>query len=47
MSAGRLESLLLMHIHQERTEKLDLAVVAKEFVSINSGRLNYFGNIRQ
>ena len=39
-SACRLYSLLLMHIHQDRTEKLDLATIAREFISVNS---NYFG----
>ena len=40
MSACRLNSLLVMHIHQDRTEKLDLATIAREFISVNS---NYFG----
>ena len=48
MSACRLNKLMmLMHIHQEKTEKLDLAAIAKDFVSVNSRRLNYFGEIRQ
>ena len=47
MSACRLNSLMLMHVHQERTEKLDLAAIAHEFVSVNSRRLNYYGKIRQ
>jgi len=48
MSACRLNNLMmLMHIHQEKTEKLDLAAIAKDFVSVNSRRLNYFGEIRQ
>jgi len=46
MSACRLNSLLLMHIHQDRTERLDLATIAHEFISVNSRRLNYFGKIR-
>ena len=47
MSACRLNSLLLMHIHKERTEKLDLAAIAKEFITSNSRRLNYFGKVKQ
>ena len=46
MSDCRLNSLFLMHIHKERTEKLDLAAIAKEFIS-NSRRLNYFGKVKQ
>jgi len=46
INASRLNNLLLMHIHQERTEKLDLTVVAKEF-SVNTRRLNYLSKIRQ
>jgi len=33
MSAYRLNSLMLRHVHQERTEKLGLAAIAHEFVS--------------
>lgn len=47
MGACRLNSLLLMHIHKERTEKLDLAAIAKDFISSNSRRLNYFGKVKQ
>ena len=47
MSACRLNSLMLMHVHQKRTGKLDPTAIAHEFVSVNSRKLNYFGKIRR
>ena len=47
MSACRLNSLMLMHVHQKRIEKLDPTAIAHEFVSVNSRRLNHFGKIRR
>ena len=42
MGACKLNNLLLMHVHQHRTDKLDLVTLAREFISVNS-RINYFG----
>ena len=39
----RLNNLFLPYVHTARTDSLDLVSVAKEFVSSNSRRLNYFG----
>ena len=39
----RLNNLFLMYVHTARTDALDLLSVAKEFASVNSRRLNYFG----
>jgi len=36
MSAWKLNNLLLMYVHQHRTDKLDLVKLAREFISINS-----------
>ena len=35
----------ILYIHTEKTDELDLKVIAKEFVSVNQRRLNYFGKI--
>ena len=43
MTRQHLNNLFLMYVHTERSESLDLTSVAKEFVPINSRRLNYFG----
>ena len=39
----KLNNLLLMHVHQHRTDKLDLVTLARELISVNSRRINYFG----
>ena len=43
MSACKLNNLLLMHVHQHRTDTLDLVELAKEFIAVNQRRMNYFG----
>ena len=43
MSQPRLNRVMILHIHNERTDILDLTMIAKEFVSINERRENYFG----
>ena len=45
MSDCRLNNLFLLHVHTSRTDALDLSVVAKKFVSVNSRRMNYFGKM--
>ena len=35
----------ILYIHTEKTDELDLKVIAKEFVSVNQRRLNHFGKI--
>ena len=45
MSACRLNNLLLMHVHQDRTDDLDLLEIAKQFIHANSRRISYFGKI--
>ena len=42
MSACRLNNLLLMHVHQDRTDDLDLLEIAKQFIHANSRRIRYF-----
>ena len=43
MSQPRLNHVMILHIHKETTDKLDLTTIAREFVSINEKRGNYFG----
>lgn len=43
MSDCRLNNLFLMYVHSSRTDALDLNEIAREFISINSKRMHYFG----
>ena len=44
MSQKRLNHVVLLHTHKERTDALDLLTIAKEFVSANDRRRCYFGH---
>ena len=44
MSAQRLNNLFILYVHKTLTDSLDLQLVAKEFVSANTRRMNYFGH---
>ena len=35
MTPKRLNHLIVIHIHKERTDQLDLLSIAKEFISVN------------
>ena len=41
ISQPRLNHVMILHIHKERTDKLDLTTIAKEFISINERRENF------
>ena len=43
MTEYRLNNLFLIYIHKSLTDEMDLLKIAKNFVSVNSRRLNYFG----
>ncbi len=45
MTQSRLNNLFILYIHPTRTEDLDLSQIAKEFISVNTRRLNYFGKM--
>ena len=45
MTQSRLNNLFILYIHPTRTEDLDLSQIAKEFISVNIRRLNYFGKM--
>lgn len=44
MSQKRLNSLMVLHVHKEHTDTLDLEKVAQEFISGREGRLRVFGS---
>ena len=44
MSQERLNNLIVLHVHKEKTDNLDLKQVCQEFVSGREGRLRTFGN---
>ena len=43
MSQPRLNHVMLLHAHKERTDLLDLEQIARDFVSVNERRVNFFG----
>ena len=42
MTQKRLNNVVLMHTHKERTDKVNLLSIAKDFVTSNERRANYF-----
>ena len=47
MTQNRLNHLMVLHVHKERTDSLDLMNIAREFVTGREGRLRMFGDCRQ
>ena len=43
MTQKRLNHVTLMHTHKDRSDRLDILNVAKEFISTNDRRRTYFG----
>ena len=43
MTQPRLNNMMLLHIHKDLTDNIDVLQVAKEFVQVNDRRSNYFG----
>ena len=43
MGQERLNHLMLLHLHKEKLDKLDLVFIANEFVSGSEHRLSFFG----
>ena len=43
MGQERLNNLLMLHVHKEYTNELDLIAVANNFVSLSEHRLSTFG----
>ena len=44
MGQARLNWCMILHVHNDETDNLDLNAVANEFVSRNSSRINILGN---
>ena len=44
MTNYRLNNLFMLYVHSDRAKGLDIKRIAQEFVSVNTRRLNYFGN---
>ena len=44
MTEKRLNNYLLLHVHKELTDSLDLVAVASEFASLYDERKKFFGN---
>lgn len=45
MSQARLNNLMILNIHRDKTDSLDLKAVAREFISKSERRLAVFGKI--
>ena len=43
LTQSNLNHIMLLHAHKERTDCIDLTEIAKEFISINERRQNFFG----
>lgn len=44
MTEKRLNNCLLLHVHKDLTDSIDLTLIAKEFIDCNDERKRYFGN---
>ena len=43
MTQNRLNHCMLLHVHKDKTQKLDLRQLAEEFVKVNDTRFGFFG----
>ena len=46
MTQKRLNDLMVLNIYKEKTDLINLTVVAKEFVSSRENRVRLFGNFK-
>ena len=44
MTKERLNHVMLLHTHKDRTDNINLLEIAKEFVSYNDRRINFLGH---
>ena len=44
MTQKRLDNVVQMHTHTEHFDKVNLLIIAKDFVTSNERRANYFGH---
>jgi hypothetical protein len=45
MTPSRLNNLFMLYVHSSSAEELDLKNIARDFISVNSRRLHYFGKM--
>ena len=45
MSEKRLNNCMLLHIHKDKTDTLSNMDIAKEFISLKTDRLSFFGSL--
>lgn len=46
MTQARLNHLIVMHVHKERTDNLNIVDIAETFVSLNNRRSTFFGHFK-
>ena len=46
MTQSRLNNLMVLHVHKERTDCLDIVAVANDFVSASEHRSSIFGTFK-
>ena len=44
MTQKRLNKVIMLHCHKDKTDELDLVAVAKVFASANESRISFFGH---
>ena len=44
MSQTVFNNLMLLHVHKDKTDQIDLHNIANQFIDVNSRRKNFFGN---
>ena len=47
MTQGRLNSILLLHVHHKKTDKIDLREAANKFVGRSKDRADIFGKFSE
>ena len=43
MTEARYSNLMVLHVNKDRTDKLDLQIIAKRFIQKNERRIRFFG----
>ena len=46
MTQQRLNQIMVLHIYQERTDALNLNIIAKEFAQANARRITFLDHIK-
>ena len=45
MSQPRLNHTMLLYVHKDRTDKVDVVTIARSFIAENERRRKYFGSL--